>query len=88
MELTRRPSDKDVISAAMARFCGTIVYEAMRQDRAADVAKGKTTKRKTKQVLCAWVLLNRYRAGGCCRTLTCSVGPPGPMPTAAPPVQD
>jgi len=44
-----------MISAAMARFCGANVYEAMRKDRAADMAKGKTTKRKSKQVHCPWV---------------------------------
>jgi len=55
MELTGNPSEEDMISAAMARFCGAIVYKAMRKDRAADMAKGKTTKRKAKQVHCPWV---------------------------------
>jgi len=55
MELTRNSSEEDIISAAMARFCGANVYEAMRKDRAADMAKGKTTKRKAKHVHCPWV---------------------------------
>jgi len=55
MELTGNPSEKDMISAAMARFCGTNVYEAKREDSAEDMAKGKTTKRKAKQVHCPWV---------------------------------
>jgi len=52
MELTGNPNDEDMISAAMARFCGTNVYEAIRKDRTADKAKGKATKRKAKQVHC------------------------------------
>jgi len=55
MELTGNPNEEDMISAAMARFCGANVYEAMRKDRAADMAKGKTNKRKAKQVHCQWV---------------------------------
>jgi len=55
MELTGNPSDEDMISAAMARFCGANVYEAIRKDRTADKAKGKATKRKAKQVHCPWV---------------------------------
>jgi len=43
------------MSAAMARFCGASVYEAMRKDRVADMDKGKKTKRKAKQVHCPWV---------------------------------
>jgi len=54
MELTENPSEEDMISAAMARFCGANVYEAMRKDRAENMAKGKTTKRKAKQVHCPW----------------------------------
>ena len=45
MELTGNPSDEKVISAAMARFCGANVYEAIRKDRTEDKAKGKATKR-------------------------------------------
>jgi len=55
IELTGNPSEEDMISAAMARFCGANVCEALRTDRAADMAKGKTTKRKAKQVHCPWV---------------------------------
>jgi len=55
MELTGNPSDEDMISAAMARFCGANVYEAIRKDRTEDKAKGKATKRKAKQVHCPWV---------------------------------
>jgi len=46
MELTGNPSDEDMISAAMARFCGANVYETIRKDRTAD---------KAKQVHCPWV---------------------------------
>jgi len=52
MELTGNPSEGERISAAMARFCGANVYEAMRKDRAADMAMGNTTERKAKQVHC------------------------------------
>jgi len=55
VELTGNSSLEDMISAAMARFCGAIVYETTRKDRAADMAKGKKTKRKAKQVHCPWV---------------------------------
>jgi len=55
MELTGNPSDEDMISAAMARFCGANVYEAIRKDITEDKAKGKATKPKAKQVLCPWV---------------------------------
>jgi len=54
--LTGNPSDKDFISAAVARFCGPNVYDAMRKYRESDKAKGKTTKRKAKQTTCPWVL--------------------------------
>ena len=56
MELTGNPSDEDMISAAMARYCGANVYEAIHKDRTADKAKGKATKRKAKQGHCPWVL--------------------------------
>jgi len=36
MELTGNPSDEDMISAAMARFCGAHVYEAIRKDHTSD----------------------------------------------------
>jgi len=55
MELTGNPSDEDMISAAMTRFCVANVCEAIRKDRAADEAKGKATKHKAKQVHCPWV---------------------------------
>ena len=55
MELTGNPNEEDFISAAMARFCGSNVYEAMRKDCAADMAKGDTTKHKAKQVQCPCV---------------------------------
>jgi len=55
LSLTGNPSDEDLISAAVARFCGLIIYEAMRKDRASDKAKGKTTKQKAKQTTCPWV---------------------------------
>jgi len=55
MGLTGNPSEEDMISAPMARFCGANVCEAMRKDRAEDMAKGKSTKRKAKQVHCPWV---------------------------------
>jgi len=38
MELTGNPSEVYMISAAMGRFCGANVYEAMRKDRAEDMA--------------------------------------------------
>jgi len=44
-----------LISAAVARFCGLNIYEAMRKDRASEKAKGKTTKRKAKQTTCPLV---------------------------------
>jgi len=52
LELTGNPSDDDMISAAMARFCGANVCEEIRKDRTADKAKGMATKRKAKQVHC------------------------------------
>jgi len=55
LSLTDNPSDKDLISAAVARFCGLNTYESMRKDRTSDKAKGKTTKRKVKQTTCPWV---------------------------------
>jgi len=55
MEVTGNPSEEDMIRAAMARFCGANVYEAMRKDIAEDMAKSKTIKRRTKQVHCLWV---------------------------------
>ena len=55
LSLKGNPSDEDLISAAVARFCGLNIYEAMRKDRASDKAKGKTTKRKAKQTTCPWV---------------------------------
>jgi len=55
LSLTGNPSDEDLISAAVARFCGLNIYEAMRKDRASDKAKGKTTKRKAKQTTCPCV---------------------------------
>ena len=88
MELTGNPSDEDMISAAMARFCGTSVCKAMRKDRAADEAKGKTTKRKFKSSTESMCTAHGFRAGGRYGTLTSLVGPPGPLPMAAPPVQD
>jgi len=61
MELTGNPSEKDMSSAAMARSCGANVYEAMCKDRAAEMAKGKTTERKAMQVHCprvsCWLVL-------------------------------
>ena len=55
MELTGNPRDEDMISAAMARFCGANVYEAIRKDRTEDKAEGKATKRQAKQVHFPWV---------------------------------
>jgi len=55
LSLTDNPSDEDLISAAVARFCVRNIYEAMRNDRASAKAKGKTTKRKAKQTTCPWV---------------------------------
>jgi len=55
MSLTGNPSDEDLISAAVARFCGLNIYEEMRKDRASDKSKGKTTKRTEKQTTCPWV---------------------------------
>ena len=55
MELTGNPRDEDIISAAMARFCGDNVYEAIRKNRTADNAKGKAAERKARQMHCPWV---------------------------------
>jgi len=55
MELTGNPKDEDMISAAIARFCGANVYGAIRKERTADKAKGKATTRKAKHVHCPWV---------------------------------
>ena len=55
LSLTGNPSDEDLISAAVARFCGLNIYEAMRKDRVSDKAKGMRTKRKAKQTTCPWV---------------------------------
>ena len=54
LSLTGNPSDEDLISAAVARFCGLNIYEAMRKDRASDKAKGKTATRKETQTTCPW----------------------------------
>jgi len=88
MELTGSPTDEDLIVAELARFCGTNVCKAMRKDRAADAAKGKTTKRKVKSSTESMCTAHGFRAGGRYGTLTSLVGPPGPLPMAAPPVQD
>jgi len=55
MSLTGNPSDEDLISAAVARFCGINIYDAMRKGRESHKAKGKTTKRKAKKTTCPWV---------------------------------
>jgi len=59
MSLTGIPSDEDLISAAVARCCGLNVYDAMRKDRASDNAKGRTAKRKAKQITFPWVPRSR-----------------------------
>jgi len=55
LSLTGNPSDEDLISAAVARFCALNMYEAMRKDRASGKAKRQTRKRKEKQTTCLWV---------------------------------
>jgi len=55
MNLSSNPSDEDMISAAMARFCGANIYEAMRKDRTADKVNGKATMGKARQMHCRWV---------------------------------
>ena len=55
MKLTGNPSQEDMMSEAMARFCGANVHEAMRKDRVEDMAQGRTTKCTAKQELCPWV---------------------------------
>jgi len=94
MELTENPSEENMISAAMARFCDANVYEAMRKDRAADMAKGKKTKRKAKQVHCPWVpcvasqnvdqVIGGREASRTCPLRTCTaIGPSDPGSQAA-----
>ena len=52
IERTGNPSDEDMISAAMAPFCGANVYEAIHKARTEEKAKGKATKSKANQVQC------------------------------------
>ena len=44
----------DLVNCAEGLYCGTNVYSRIRGDHADDVAKGKTTKRRKKQVSCPW----------------------------------
>ena len=44
----------DLVNCAEGIFCGTNVYGRIRGDHADDVAKGKKTKRRKKQVSCPW----------------------------------
>ena len=44
----------DLLNCAEGLYCGTSVYGRIRGDHADDVAKGKTTKRRKKQVSCPW----------------------------------
>jgi len=44
----------DLVNCAEGLYCGTNVYGRIRGDHADDVAKGKTTKRRKKQVSCPW----------------------------------
>jgi len=44
----------DLVNCAEGLYCGTNVYGRIRGDHADDVAKGKKTKRRTKQVTCPW----------------------------------
>ena len=39
LSLTGNTSDLDLTSAAVARFCGLSIHEAMRKERASDKAK-------------------------------------------------
>ena len=47
-------SHGDLVNCAEGIFCGTNVYGRIRGDHADDVAKGKKTTRRKKQVSCPW----------------------------------
>lgn len=45
MDLTGNVTEADLVSAAVAMYCGMNVYEAIREDRKEDMRKGKKRKR-------------------------------------------
>jgi len=55
MPTTGNPSEEDIISRAVARYCSLDVYDAIREDRNQDKVNDKTRKRKAKVAHCKWV---------------------------------
>ena len=54
MPTTGNPSEEDIISGAVARYCSLDVYEAIREDRNQDKVNDKRRKRKAKVAHCKW----------------------------------
>lgn len=54
MNLTGNVTEEDLISPAIGLYCSMNVYEAIRQDRAADKTKGKRRKRAAKEAVCEY----------------------------------
>jgi len=52
---TGNPSEEDIISGAVARYCSLDVYDAIRADRNQDKVNDKTRKCKAKVAHCKWV---------------------------------
>lgn len=65
MSLIGKLSDQDLISSAVACFCGPNVYDAMRKVRQSEKEKEETTKWKTKQNTCpsvpCWRVLRQVK---------------------------
>jgi len=55
MPTTSNPSEEDIISGAVARYCSLDVYDAIRADRNQDRVDDKTRKGKAKVAHCKWV---------------------------------
>ena len=55
MPTTGNPTEEDIISGAVARYCSLDIYDAIRADRNQDKVDDKTRKRKAKVAHCKWV---------------------------------
>jgi len=75
MELTGNPSDEDMTSAEMARFCCANVYEAIRTNRTAEKTKGKETKWKATSAI-AGISSKEEKSRASARVLTGGTYPP------------
>jgi len=53
-KLTGIATHADLVNCAEGLYCSSNIYSRIRGDQEDDVAKGKTTKRRKKQVSCPW----------------------------------